>query len=141
MLVTAESCTGGLIASAMTELPGSSSVFERGFVTYSNESKHELLRVSGTILQESGAVSEECAYAMAEGALLNSKAQRSISITGIAGPSGGREEKPVGLVYIGIGKKGGKVSVYENNFDGTRSDIRLASAKAAFMFLIQDLRD
>jgi nicotinamide-nucleotide amidase len=101
-LVTAESCTGGMVAAAITDIAGSSQVFERGFVTYSNESKTELLGVTPWMLQTYGAVSPEVAKAMAEGALKNSKADLAVSITGIAGPGGGTTDKPVGLVYLSL---------------------------------------
>jgi nicotinamide-nucleotide amidase len=99
-LVTAESCTGGLIAALLTEIPGSSDVVERGFVTYSNEAKEDLLGVSGDLIRQYGAVSEPVARAMAEGALKHSLAQVAVAVTGIAGPGGGAAEKPVGLVYV-----------------------------------------
>jgi nicotinamide-nucleotide amidase len=99
-LVTAESCTGGLIAALLTEIPGSSDVVERGFVTYSNEAKEDLLGVSGDLIRQYGAVSEPVARAMAEGALKHSLAQVAVAVTGIAGPGGGTAEKPVGLVYV-----------------------------------------
>ena len=100
MLATAESCTGGLIAARCTDLAGSSDWFERGFVTYSNEAKHELLGVDNLLIAEHGAVSESVAQAMALGALRHSQAQVSIAVTGIAGPSGGSAEKPVGTVWF-----------------------------------------
>src|SRR5690606_21949365 len=105
MLVTAESCTGGLLANTITHKPGVSKIFERGFVTYSNESKMEMLGVPREILDNYGAVSAECAQLMAEGALKNSRATLSVAITGIAGPDGGSPEKPVGLVYFGYALK------------------------------------
>lgn len=100
LLATAESCTGGLLAALLTEVPGSSEVFERGFVTYSNDAKAELLGVSCDLINHHGAVSEEVALAMAEGALKHSRASIAISITGVAGPSGGTIDKPVGLVFL-----------------------------------------
>ena len=99
-LVTAESCTGGLIAALLTEIPGSSDVVERGFVTYSNEAKEDLLGVPTDLIHQYGAVSEPVARAMAEGALKHSLAQVAVAVTGIAGPGGGTPEKPVGLVYV-----------------------------------------
>ena len=102
MIVTAESCTGGLIAGALTENAGSSRVFERGFVTYSNEAKQELLGVPAAILETHGAVSAEAAEAMALGALERSRAQLALSVTGIAGPDGGTADKPVGLVHFAL---------------------------------------
>lgn len=101
MLATAESCTGGLVAAAITDVSGSSGWFERGFVTYSNEAKSTMLGVPAKLIRDHGAVSEEVARAMAEGALLNSRAQVSLSITGVAGPNGGTPEKPVGMVCFG----------------------------------------
>jgi nicotinamide-nucleotide amidase len=100
-IVTAESCTGGLLSGLLTEIAGSSDVFERGFVTYSNEAKVELLNVDPALLSAHGAVSSQVALAMAEGALANSHADLALSITGIAGPGGGTDEKPVGTVYFG----------------------------------------
>ena len=99
-LVTAESCTGGLIAAALTEVPGSSDVFERGFVTYSNAAKTEELGVPAALIARFGAVSQQVALAMAEGALAHSHAAVSVAVTGVAGPGGGSAEKPVGLVYL-----------------------------------------
>jgi len=99
-IVTAESCTGGLIAGLLTEIPGSSDVVERGFVTYSNEAKEDLLGVPGDLITQYGAVSEPVAQAMAEGALKHSLAHLAVAVTGVAGPGGGTAEKPVGLVYI-----------------------------------------
>ena len=108
-LATAESCTGGLIAGALTEIPGSSSVVERGFVTYSNEAKTELLSVPAELIARVGAVSAEVAEAMAAGAIAHSRADVAISVTGIAGPGGETPGKPVGLVYFGITRRGGAV--------------------------------
>ena len=101
MLTTAESCTGGMIAGAITDISGSSTWFERGFVTYSNQAKTEMIGVPGELIDKHGAVSEAVARAMAEGALRNSRAQISVSVTGIAGPGGGSEKKPVGTVSFG----------------------------------------
>lgn len=130
VLATAESCTGGLLAGLFTEIPGSSDVFERGFVTYSNAAKTELLGVPVEIINKHGAVSAETAMAMAGGVLKNSHADIAISTTGIAGPGGGTPEKPVGLVYIGIAV-GDKVSAVRNNFSGSRNEIRLATIESA----------
>jgi len=105
-LASAESCTGGLVSAALTAIAGSSDVFDRGFVTYSNEAKRDMLGVSADILRQNGAVSQECAIAMAEGALSRSLASIACSITGIAGPGGGTAEKPVGLVYLACAAKG-----------------------------------
>jgi nicotinamide-nucleotide amidase len=105
MIASAESCTGGLISALFTEIAGSSDVFERGFVTYSNEAKGELLDVPMGMIAQFGAVSEEVAKAMAEGALDNSLADLAVAVTGIAGPGGGSAEKPVGLVHLAVARK------------------------------------
>ena len=130
-LVTAESCTGGMIAAAMTDLAGSSAIFDRGFVTYSNEAKREQLNVNRLTLDQFGAVSREVAEEMAKGALANSEADAAISVTGIAGPSGGSDEKPVGLVYIGTLVKGSAPHVTKNIFEGDRAAIRTQAAETA----------
>lgn len=139
MLATAESCTGGMIAAAMTDRAGSSAVFDRGFVTYSNAAKMEQLGVSAAILDTHGAVSAETAAAMVEGTLSHSAAQIALSVTGIAGPSGGSAEKPVGLVYIGCGVKGGKVDTFEHRFFGDRAAIRRQSVEAALSHALDKL--
>jgi len=105
MLATAESCTGGLIAGALTDFAGSSDVVERGFVTYSNEAKHEMLGVPEALIARHGAVSEPVARAMAEGAVARSRASLSIAVTGVAGPGGGSAEKPVGLVHVAVARQ------------------------------------
>jgi nicotinamide-nucleotide amidase len=130
-LATAESCTGGLIAALFTDIPGSSDVFERGFVTYSNQSKTDMLGVDASLIEENGAVSEQVAAAMAKAALERAHVDIAVSVTGIAGPSGGTAEKPVGLVYIGIAARE-KLAVTKNNFGGSRSEIRAKSAAKAF---------
>lgn len=136
-LATAESCTGGLLAGLLTETPGASETFERGFITYSNVAKSELLGVDGRLLEQFGAVSEEVARAMAEGALANAPVEVALSVTGIAGPDGGSPEKPVGLVYIGAAVKGEPARVREFRFgDIGRTEIRLASVRQA-IFLTQ----
>ncbi len=141
MMASAESCTGGMIAAAMTDRAGSSAVFERGFVTYSNESKIELLCVPAETIDTHGAVSPETAEAMVNGALNNSRAGIAVSVTGIAGPGGGSAGKPVGLVYIGIGLRGSPVIVTENHFSGTRNDVRQQTVEAALKQLIKQLKD
>jgi len=141
MIVTAESCTGGLLATALTHKAGASSYFDRGFITYSNEAKQEQLDVPESIIEEHGAVSEECAQAMAEGALKNSKAGISIAITGIAGPEGGTEEKPVGTVIFGYALKGGSNGSITHQFEGTRQQIQTQSAITALKSLITILSD
>jgi nicotinamide-nucleotide amidase len=139
MLVTAESCTGGLLAAAMTHRAGASSVFERGFVTYSNESKMELLNVPSQILADYGAVSTETAQAMALGALKNSQANIALSITGIAGPDGGSEDKPVGLVFFGWAIKNQPAASLAVRFEGDRIQIRSAAVSFALKHLIEIL--
>ncbi len=106
MLATAESCTGGLIAGVLTEIAGSSDVVERGFVTYSNEAKNELIGVPMTMIREHGAVSRDVALAMAAGALAHSRADIAVAVTGVAGPGGGSVEKPVGLVHLAAERRG-----------------------------------
>ena len=105
MLATAESCTGGLIAGALTDIAGSSDVVERGFVTYSNEAKHEMLGVPEALIARHGAVSEAVARAMAEGAVARSRAGLSVAVTGVAGPGGGSAQKPVGLVHVAVARQ------------------------------------
>jgi nicotinamide-nucleotide amidase len=132
LIVTAESCTGGLVAALLTEIPGSSGMVERGLVTYSNAAKTELLGVPAELITRHGAVSEQVARAMAEGALARTPAHIAISITGIAGPDGGSPEKPVGLVYLGVAARGEATRVRECRF-GTigRREVRLESVRAA----------
>lgn len=137
-MTAAESCTGGLLAAAMTGRPGSSAVFERGFVTYSNEAKIELLGVGPKIIVKNGAVSLECAEAMAQGALQNSHADIAVSITGIAGPDGGSEEKPVGTVCFGVATKDG-VRSFSRLFAGDRHAVRESATQTALEELISTL--
>jgi nicotinamide-nucleotide amidase len=135
-LATAESCTGGLIAAVLTEIPGSSSVLDRGFVTYSNQAKEESIGVSGALLAAHGAVSAPVARAMAEGALRASHAHVGIAVTGIAGPDGGSPEKPVGLVFFGCASRGGRTLVQEQRFGNLgRRLVRRASVVAALDML------
>jgi len=124
MIATAESCTGGWIAEAITDIPGSSAWFDRGFVTYSNHSKITMLGVETQTLEKYGAVSKEIALAMVKGALLNSTADLALAVTGIAGPSGGTEEKPVGTVFLAITGKYVKHKNVLLNLTGTRRSIR-----------------
>jgi nicotinamide-nucleotide amidase len=139
-LVTAESCTGGLIAACLTEIAGSSEVFERGFITYSNDAKMTNLGVSRKTLLDFGAVSSETALEMAEGALRASNADIAVAVTGIAGPQGGTDDKPVGLVYIGIAcLKNGESETFKNIFTGDRSAVRAASVVAALAALKNQL--
>lgn len=136
MLVTAESCTGGLIAGVLTAVPGSSDVLDRGFVTYTNEAKTEMLGVPADLIADGGAVAAPVARAMAEGALANSRAQRAISVTGVAGP-GQSEAKPAGLVFIGHAGKGFDTQAVEYRFDGDRDAVRDASVRAALTMLLK----
>lgn len=132
-LASAESCTGGLIAAALTEIAGSSRVFERGFVTYSNEAKTELLGVGAALIEERGAVSAEVARAMALGGLEHSHADICIAVTGIAGPGGGSAEKPVGLVYLAAAKRNFECIVEERRFGEIGRDrVRELTVAAAF---------
>ncbi len=139
ILVTAESCTGGMIAAALTDIAGSSAFFDRGFVTYSNQSKIDSLGVSSNTLDIYGAVSEQTAKEMAQGALIYSQATIAISVTGIAGPTGGTKEKPLGLVYIGLCKKGQNAIVTKNNFDGDRCSVRTQTMNAVFNLILNHL--
>lgn len=135
-IVTAESCTGGLIAALLTEIPGSSDVVERGFVVYSNEAKRDALGVPGDLIADFGAVSEPVARAMAEGALNNSRAQISVAVTGIAGPGGGTPMKPVGLVHFGAARRGRNIIHDMQNFgDMGREKIRMKSVEIALELL------
>lgn len=139
MLATAESCTGGMIAKTVTDLPGSSDIFERGFVTYSNASKTELLAVQPELLETHGAVSAEVAQAMAEGALEHSNAKIAVSCTGIAGPGGATPDKPVGLVYIGLASRMGPAKSFEHHFSGDRAAIRRQTVDAALDHVLKEL--
>ena len=145
-IVTAESCTGGLLAGLLTEIPGSSAVLERGFVVYSNEAKQEMLGVSEETLAKFGAVSAETVREMAHGAIEHSNAHVSLAITGIAGPDGGTAEKPVGLVYVGCGGRQRIEPISSEDFGGmtiaharfgprSRSEIRIEAIKAALTLL------
>jgi nicotinamide-nucleotide amidase len=135
-IVTAESCTGGLVAGALTEVAGSSDVFERGFVVYSNEAKQECLGVAKQTLDQFGAVSAETARAMAEGALSHAHAHLSVAVTGIAGPGGGSPEKPVGLVHFAAARLGHPTISEERRFgDIGRQQIRMDSVEIALTLL------
>jgi nicotinamide-nucleotide amidase len=136
MIAAAESCTGGLIAGLFTEIAGSSDVFERGFVTYSNEAKEDLLGVPTDLIHKHGAVSEAVARAMAAGALKHSLAQIAVAVTGIAGPGGGTAQKPVGLVYIAVAATDRQTRVQEFRFgDIGRSEVRLATVTEALKLI------
>lgn len=132
---SAESCTGGLVAALLTEIAGSSAVFERGFVTYSNAAKVELIGVPVQTISQFGAVSEETARAMAAGALAHSSANIAVAITGIAGPGGGTSAKPVGLVHIASAAVNGRVIHARHLFDGNRAEVRLSAVKEALATL------
>jgi nicotinamide-nucleotide amidase len=137
-IATAESCTGGLVAGALTEIAGSSAAVLNGFVTYSNEAKQRMLGVPAATIDTKGAVSRETALAMAQGALKNSPADLSVAITGIAGPGGGSAEKPVGLVQFAAARRGGKTILREERFgDLGRSEIRRRSVLVALGMLEQ----
>ena len=138
MLATAESCTGGLIAAACTEISGSSAWFERGFVTYSNAAKTELLRVPAPLIEAQGAVSEAVARAMASGALLRSRAACAVAVTGVAGPTGGSAEKPVGTVWLAWATPAG-VQAEHHRFPGDRAAVRQATVQRALAGLLQRL--
>ena len=135
MLATAESCTGGMIAAACTDLSGSSQWFERGFVTYSNEAKAEMLGVPTGLIEQHGAVSEPVARAMADGALAHSRAQVSLAVTGVAGPTGGTEAKPVGTVWFAW-CVGGETHSEMQHFAGDRAAVRVATVRYALKRLL-----
>jgi len=135
-IATAESCTGGLIAGALTAIAGSSDVVDRGFVTYSNQAKHEMLGVSWDDLEEFGAVSSVVATAMAEGGLRAAQTDLCVAVTGIAGPGGGTDKKPVGLVYLACAKKNGETVVEKQLFKGTRNDVREQTVERALKLLM-----
>jgi nicotinamide-nucleotide amidase len=139
MLATAESCTGGLIAGAITDIAGSSGWFDRGFVTYSDEAKVEMLGVRTETLNAHGAVSEATAAEMAQGALANSKAALAVAVTGIAGPSGGSEEKPVGMVCFAWARAGGGLDTAVRHFPGDREAVRLATVAVALAGVLDRL--
>lgn len=136
MLATAESCTGGMIAAACTDLSGSSNWFERGFVTYSNEAKTELLGVDPALIAQQGAVSEVVVRAMAFGAVRHSRAQVGVAVTGVAGPTGGSPQKPVGTVWFGF-QVDGRLTSETLRFDGDRAAVRSATVDHALQRLLQ----
>ena len=139
-LCTVESCTGGMISAAITQYSGSSAVFDYGFVTYANEAKTALVGVDAGLLAQMGAVSLDVAQAMAEGGLERSGADFCLSVTGIAGPTGGSTDKPVGLVFIGLASKASPTQVQKHLFeDGGRQNIREQATLAAFNLLKQNL--
>ncbi|WDI30783.1 CinA family protein [Hyphococcus flavus] len=139
-VATAESCTGGMIAAALTDVPGSSAVVDRGFVTYSNEAKAEMLGVPMKLIEQNGAVSAAVARVMALGALLHSRADIAVSVTGIAGPSGGTDRKPVGLVWFGLADREGVTRVERRVFaEGGRDFVRTKAAETALHLMLTRL--
>jgi nicotinamide-nucleotide amidase len=138
-VATAESCTGGLVAAALTAIPGSSQVFERGFIAYANEAKSDMLGVAQELIAAHGAVSEPVARAMAEGAIGHSRAVAALSVTGIAGPDGGTAAKPVGTVHVAAALDGAPTLHERHLFAGDRDAVRLQSALAAMELLLQRL--
>lgn len=141
-IATAESCTGGMVAAALTDVPGSSAVVDRGFVTYSNEAKSQMLGVAQNLIATHGAVSEPVARAMAEGALAHSLADVAVSITGVAGPGGGTATKPVGLVHFGLARTGAQTRHLERRYgDLSRAEIRERARTDALMLLAGALGD
>ncbi|WP_413818718.1 CinA family protein [Shinella sp.] len=142
LLATAESCTAGLIAAAITEIAGSSTIFDRGFVTYSNEAKREMIGVANATLKAHGAVSRPTVLEMAQGAIGNSGANISVAVTGIAGPGGGSDDKPVGLVHLAAARTGHETLHREMRYgDIGRSAVRLATVRTALEMLIEIGRD
>jgi len=139
-LAVAESCTGGLVAKRVTDIAGSSGWFERGLVVYSTRAKQDLLGVAPDLLQQFGAVSRECAEAMARGLLVMTPADWGLAVTGIAGPGGGSPEKPVGLVWLAWERRGGSVESEALQLAGSREQIRTAAADAALKGLLRRLR-
>jgi nicotinamide-nucleotide amidase len=139
MIATAESCTGGLVASAITEVAGASAVFDRGFVTYSNQSKTELLGVAEGLISSEGAVSADVAQAMAEGALRHSAANIAVAVTGIAGPGGGSDAKPVGLVHFACATPVKTIYVEKRFGDIGRKAIRQAAVEEAIQLVMRAL--
>lgn len=137
MVATAESCTGGLIAASLTAIAGSSDVVERGFVTYSNQAKTELVGVDPALIDIHGAVSEPVARAMADGAVARSRADLAISVTGVAGPGGGSADKPVGLVWFGCARRGEATTSTSRVFPGDRMAVRRATVALALDLLRQ----
>jgi len=135
-LATAESCTGGLIAAVLTTVAGSSDVVDRGYVTYSNVAKTEMLGVPAALIEQNGAVSQEVARAMVAGVFEFSRVDVGVSVTGIAGPGGGSDQKPVGLVYLAVGRRGHPAIVRECRFgDIGRAGIRLEAVRTAFAMI------
>ncbi len=141
MLATAESCTGGLIAATLTAIAGSSDVVDRGFVTYSNQAKTDLVGVDPALIAAHGAVSEPVARAMAEGAVARSRADIAVSVTGVAGPGGGTAAKPVGLVWFGCARRGGATATLSQVFPGDRTAVRRATVAEALRMVGEAVRE
>jgi len=139
MLATAESCTGGMVAAALTDIAGSSAVVERGFVTYSNRAKAQLLGIDPAVIETHGAVSREVAEAMARGALAQSATDVAVAITGVAGPDGGSVDKPVGLVWFGVAAAGQPTTTDHMVFKGDRAAVRSQATEKALALLLEGL--
>jgi len=139
-IATAESCTGGLVAAALTAIAGSSDVVERGFVTYSNEAKSELLGITAETLAKHGAVSAETAAAMAQGAVARAPVDLAVSVAGIAGPGGATPTKPIGLVLFGLARRDGTCRTERHVFPGDRSEVRQAALERALQLLDAEAR-
>ena len=134
-VATAESCTGGMISSALPSVSGSSDIFDRAFITYSNQAKMDMLDIPAKKLEKHGAVSKSVAKAMAEGGMTAAQTDICVAVTGVAGPDGGTEEKPVGLVYIACARKGAETIVEKHNFEGSREEIRKQTTMRALKLL------
>ncbi len=138
-ITTAESCTGGMIAAALTDIAGASAVFGHGFVSYANDAKTTMLGVPPALIARDGAVSEAVARAMAEGALARAEADLAVAVTGIAGPEGGSAEKPVGTVWFGLARKGGATLAERRVFAGNRGEVRRATVDHGLDLLAREL--
>jgi nicotinamide-nucleotide amidase len=142
LVAVAESCSGGQLSAALTSVPGSSAIFDRGFITYSNQAKHDMLGVPLDLIEKHGAVSREVAIAMAEGALKNSAAEVAVSITGVAGPAGGSDSKPVGLVHFAVAKRNAATRHHQERFGAQqRSLIQSKAVDTALDLIRQTLSD
>jgi len=140
MVAAAESCTGGMVAGALTDVPGASAIFERGFITYSNDAKIDMLGVAPALIERHGAVSGPVAKAMAAGALAHSRADIAVSVTGIAGPSGATDRKPVGLVWFGLAGRKGLIRAERRIFaDGSRDFVRTKATETALHLMLTGL--
>jgi len=137
MMTTAESCTGGWVAKTLTDLPGSSAIFDRGFVTYSNEAKMEMLDVPSSVIEQYGAVSRQTVIAMTQGALAHSRAELAVAISGIAGPGGGSQDKPVGTVWFAWQQQGQQAQTAKHRFYGNRDFVRHQAVTTALIGLLE----